>query len=155
MHWELSVIEWIQEVWRSQDATICHCNLWDRWNLCLSVVAAAEFLHLFKFHISSCILRQAFFLGGIARDPIEAIRRPRCLFSDVPEGFNKLTAGSYSLKQSRRGGSDRDRGGESTRGWVKAHHASWRAAHTRLQSASSPSSTDTELCGESHTYVRW
>lgn len=53
------------------------------------------------------------------------------------------------------GGSDRDRGGESTRGWVKAHHASWRAAHTRLQSASSPSSADTELCGESHTYVHW
>lgn len=58
-----------------------------------------------SFQVSHLILYSSHkqFLGGIARGPIEAIRRPRCLFSDVPEGFNKLTAGSYSLKQSRGG----------------------------------------------------
>lgn len=65
--------------------------------------AVAEFQH-FSSSTSHLEFFSNQFFGGISRGPIEAIRRPHYLFSNVPEGFNKLTAGSYSLKQSRRVG---------------------------------------------------
>lgn len=61
---------------------------------------------------------------------------------------------SETVMREKKGGRTETEEVRARRGWVKAHYASQQAAHTRLQTASSPSSADAELCGEFHTYVR-
>lgn len=60
---------------------------------------------------------------------------------------------SETVMREKKGSQTETEEVRARREWVKAHYASQQAAHTRLQTASSPSSADAELCGEFHTYV--